>query len=131
MASQSAIDAKLRDLVAERPQYGRAAYEFIFEALDFAMMRLGKHRRRGADRHLAVDELLEGVRTFAMSQYGPLARTVLESMGIYSTEDFGEVVFNLVEKGLLNKQDTDSREQFIGGFSFQELDVSVPAELPW
>jgi uncharacterized repeat protein (TIGR04138 family) len=120
MASQSAVDIKIRELVREKPQFGQSAYHFVFEALDFTMLRLGKHRRRGEGRHLTVDELLEGVREFAISQYGPLARVVLESMAIYRTEDFGEVVFNLVDKGLLNKQDSDSPEQFKHGFSFRE-----------
>ena len=120
MASQTAVDVKIRELVREKPQFGQGAYHFVFEALDFSMLRLGKHRRRGDDRHLAVEELLEGIREFAISQYGPLARVVLESLGIYRTEDLGEVVFNLVGKGLLNKQESDSPEQFKHGFSFRE-----------
>lgn len=120
MANQTAVDIKIRELAHERPQYGPGAYHFVFEALDFTMLRMGKHRRRGQERHLAVDELLDGIREYALSQYGPLARVVLESLNIFRTEDLGELVFNLVEKGLLNKQASDSREQFADGFSFRE-----------
>lgn len=120
MAAESAVDAKIRELVRRDPRYPAGAYHFLFEALDFTMVAKGRHRRRGAERHLTVPELLDGIRGFAVSQYGPLARVVLESLGCFETRDFGDVVFNLVEAGLLNKQDSDHREQFAEGFSFRE-----------
>lgn len=129
--SQISIERTLRELTREDPRYNVAAYHFVFEALDYTMMRLGRHRRRGADRHLSVCELLDGIRSYALEQYGPLARVVLESMGVFDSADLGELVFNLVEKGLLNKQDTDSKEQFVQfGFSFREaFDEGALAEL--
>lgn len=129
--SQLSVDNKLGELVAEDPRYRAGAYHFVFESLDFTMMRLGRSRRRGADRHLSVSELLDGIRSFAISEYGPLARVVLESMGVHDTADLGEIVFNLVDKGLLNKQEADSRDQFERhGFSFREaFDEGALAEL--
>ncbi len=130
MGGQSVVDQKIRELVREDPRYAAGAYEFVFDALDYAMMRFGKHRRRGGERHLTVEELLDGIRAFAVGQYGPLARIVLESVGLYGTEDLGEVVFNLVGKGLLNKQESDERHQFANGFSFREaFDEGALAEI--
>ncbi|MBI4880091.1 MAG: hypothetical protein HY812_10605 [Planctomycetes bacterium] len=130
MGGHSVVDQKIRELVREDPRYSAGAYEFVFDALDYAMMRYGKHRRRGGDRHLSVEELLDGIRSFAIGQFGPLARVVLESAGLYGTEDLGEVVFNLVGKGLLNKQESDDREQFANGFSFREaFDEGALAEI--
>ena len=120
MSSQATVESRIRDLVRGDPRYTAEAYQFTFEALDFTMMRSGRHRRKGPERHLTVNELLDGVRDYAISQYGPLARVVLETIGIYSTEDVGEVVFNLVDQGLLNKQDDDDRAQFEGVFTFRE-----------
>lgn len=120
MSSHTTVEAKLRELVRRDPRYTIEAYHFVFEALDFAMMRTGKHRRRGSERHLSVDELLVGIRDYALGQYGPLARVVLETIGIYATEDLGEVVFNLVDEELLNKQEEDEREKFTDVFSFRE-----------
>jgi len=116
----------IRVLTRRDARYRAGAYEFVLEALDFAMLHFGKHRRRGPDRHLSVHELLDGIRSFAVTQFGPLGRLVLESMGIYSTADLGEIVFNLVDAGLLNKQDADSKEAFARGFSFhQAFDVDA------
>ena len=71
-----------------------------------------------------------GIRCFTIAQYGPLGRLVLESMRIYDTSDLGEIVFNLVDAGLLNKQETDSREAFSRGFSFQQaLEADALAHL--
>lgn len=132
MSSHSAVENKLRNLVREDSRYTEGAYHFVFEALDYAMLKQGKHRRMGAERHLTVSELLDGVREFALDEYGPLARVVLESLGIFATEDLGEVVFNMVEKGLLNKQDSDDREQFAEGFSFRDaFDQGVTIEPSW
>lgn len=131
--SQLSVEKKLRELVQEDRRYAIGAYHFVFEGLDYAMMRLGKHRRRGADRHLSVAELLDGIRIYAIAQYGPLARVVLESLGIFDTSDLGEIVFNLVGKGLLNKQEDDDKQQFAEqGFSFREaFDEGAIAELTW
>ena len=64
--------------------------------------------------------LLEGLRAYALELYGPLARLVLERWGLYRTEDFGEIVFGLVECRLLNKQESDRKSDFRNGFNFRE-----------
>lgn len=132
MAHQPAIDRKILEIVRQDGRYAPGAYQFVFEALDFTMVRLGRHRRRGVERHLAVGELLDGMRSYAIAQYGPLARVVLESMGVFETGDIGEIVFSLVESGLLNKNEADRKEQFRDGFSFREaFDDGALAELSW
>jgi len=52
--------------------------------------------------------------------FGPLAPTVFRSWRVRRTEDFGEIVFNLVERGLLGKTEKDAREDFAGGFDFDQ-----------
>ena len=75
-------------------------------------------------------ELLEGIREYAAQQFGPLAPTVFRSWGVRRTEDFGEIVFNLVESGLLGKTESDSREDFADGFDFdQAFDGPFSAEI--
>jgi len=84
------------------------------ETLDYTY-RMVKKRR-----HVTGRELLEGARRYALERYGPMARTVLEHWGIRRCEDVGEVVFNLVDNGLLNRTEKDSRDDFKGGFDFKE-----------
>jgi uncharacterized repeat protein (TIGR04138 family) len=64
-------------------------------------------------------ELLDGIRKFALKEYGPLTLTVLNHWGIRRCEDFGELVFIMVEKGLLGKTDEDRKEDFSGGYDFE------------
>ncbi len=120
MSAQTAIEQSIFEITRTDPRFRAAAYHLVFEALDFTMLRLGKSKRRGSERHLTVTELLEGFRDHAIAQFGPLSRIVLSSVGIESTDDVGEVVFRLVERGLLNKQDSDTRDQFAHAFSFRE-----------
>lgn len=119
MSVQWAVDRKILELVREDGRYSSQAYAFVFESLDHTMSRLGRERRRDQNRHLSVPELVAGMRDFAIEQYGPLARAVLHSMGVFDTSDFGEIVFGLVGKGLLNKQETDTKEQFAHVFDFK------------
>ncbi|MCL7983254.1 MAG: hypothetical protein M8862_12075, partial [marine benthic group bacterium] len=74
------------------------------------------------------EELAESARQVAIDRFGPLARTVLEHWGIHSTADIGEIVFLLVDHGVLTKQDSDSREDFEGLYSFEQ---AFEAEYPW
>ncbi len=120
MSAQTAIEQRILEITRADSRYRAGAYHLVFEALDFTMQRLGKSKRRGTERHLTVLELLEGFRDHAIDQFGPLSRIVLSSLGIESTDDVGEVVFHLVDRGLLNKQDSDTRDQFVHAFSFRE-----------
>jgi uncharacterized repeat protein (TIGR04138 family) len=109
----------LTDLIARDPRYKPAAYEFLFEALEVTRCRLAK-QRGGKVRHVTARELLEGVRLHAVQQFGLLAKTVFNQWGLYSTSDFGEMVFNLIESGEMEKTEEDSRTDFDGVFGFDE-----------
>ena len=80
------------------PRYQRDAYLFVREALDHTQKTMGKDGR-GRIRHVSGQELLAGIREFALLQFGPMAMMVLEEWGIRSCQDFGEIVFNMVETG--------------------------------
>ena len=116
-------EAGLSDVVAgickKDSRYAPDAYLFVCEALDFTV-KLLKKPNRGPDRHVKGRELLEGIRSFALQEFGPLALTVLEFWGVHSTEDFGEIVFNLVATGKLGKTQEDTKEDFAGGYDFFE-----------
>jgi uncharacterized repeat protein (TIGR04138 family) len=102
------------NIVARDQRYTFDAYQFVLEALDYTY-RMVKKRR-----HVTGQELLEGVRRHALERYGPMARTVLNHWGLRRCEDIGEVVFNLVESGLLRKTEKDSREDFKKGYDFKK-----------
>jgi uncharacterized repeat protein (TIGR04138 family) len=109
----------LEQIVIKDTRYHREAYLFVREGLDFAQKQISKSHKNEI-RHITGQELLGGLRDYGLSQYGPLTSTVLEEWGLRRCEDFGEIVFNMVEHGLLSKTEKDSREDFKGGYDFTE-----------
>jgi uncharacterized repeat protein (TIGR04138 family) len=113
------FDEVVGQLCARDARFGRDAYHFTREALDFTQ-KLVSRENKGAVRHVTGQELLEGIRQYALQQYGPMTETVLAEWGITNCRDFGEIVFNMVENGLLAKTETDSRADFQNGYEFIE-----------
>ncbi len=106
---------KLEEIVAKDPRYSAAAYEFTRHAVTYASHVLFAH-----GKHVSGRDLLEAIRRVALERFGVLAEDVLESWGLKSTEDFGEIVFRLVDAGLLAKTDDDTREDFRGVYTFRD-----------
>jgi uncharacterized repeat protein (TIGR04138 family) len=113
------FDLGLEKILAKDSRYSRDAYGFIREALDFTQKHISRENR-DAVRHISGQELLDGIRRFGLQQFGPMAVTVFEDWGITRCGDFGEIVFNMVEAGLLAKTEKDSREDFQNGYDFTE-----------
>jgi uncharacterized repeat protein (TIGR04138 family) len=84
------------------------------QVLGFTQQKL---KRQG---HLTAKELLDGLRDFAIEQYGPMAKTVLNHWGLKRTEDIGNIVFNMIEKKMLSKTESDSLDDFKNVYDFQE-----------
>jgi len=104
----------IQKIVDKDPRYKIEAYIFVMSALDFTISKLKEKR------HVTGQELLEGIREYGMMQFGPMTRTVFEYWGVKSTEDFGEIVFNMVDCGLMGKTEKDSKDDFKNGYSFVE-----------
>ncbi|MCX7722391.1 MAG: hypothetical protein N2379_04945 [Verrucomicrobiae bacterium] len=113
------FDEVIEQILAKDKRYARDAYEFVREALDYTQKKLFKHKPRETP-HVTGQELLEGIREFALQRFGPLTLLVFDEWGIRSTEDFGEIVFNMVDAGLLAKTEKDSRADFANGYDFDE-----------
>jgi uncharacterized repeat protein (TIGR04138 family) len=111
------FELKLEKILAKDPRYTREGYVFVREALDFTQQLIGRENQ-GAIRHVSGQELLDGIRQYALKQFGPMATTVLEEWGIKSCPDFGEIVFNMVEADLLAKTEKDTRADFQNGYDF-------------
>ena len=113
------FDEVLNKILASDPRYHREAYLFLREGLDYAQKQIAKANKNEV-RHITGQELLSGLRDYGLSQYGPLTALVLSEWGVRRCEDFGEIVFNMVEHGLLSKTETDGRDDFKGGYDFTE-----------
>jgi uncharacterized repeat protein (TIGR04138 family) len=119
----SNFDETLEQILQKDARYQRDAYLFVREALDHTQKMVAKATREGAKqeiRHVSGQELLEGVRVFALEQFGPMALVVFQEWGVQRCEDFGEIVFSLVESHLLAKTKNDTPEDFKGGYDFDD-----------
>jgi uncharacterized repeat protein (TIGR04138 family) len=113
------FEAAVAELILRDTRYGAEAYHFVRETLEYTQRAINK-ANKGKTRHVTGQELLAGIRTYALAQYGPMTLTLLNEWGIRRCEDFGEIVFNLVDAGLFRKEETDSRDDFRGGYDFTE-----------
>ncbi len=126
----------LDSIVASDARYQREAYVFLRDALDFTTKQ--QKKMKGATvRHVAGPELLEGVRQYALREFGPMALSVFSYWGIKRCEDIGQMVFNLIAAGIFGKTDEDSMDDFKAVYDFQEAFVEpfkpkgpVPNPLP-
>ncbi len=112
----------LDHLTDRNPRFHGKAYVFLLAALHSVLEGLDK------PRHITGRELAHGVRELALRRYGPMARTVLEHWGIHSTDDLGEMVFAMVECGVLIKREEDRMEDFLDLFDFEE---AFERDYPW
>jgi uncharacterized repeat protein (TIGR04138 family) len=117
------LDDDIMDRLRERhPRFQETAYVFVLSALHHVLEHLTE------PRHISGRELAEGVRDLAIQRFGPMARTVLEHWGIRSTADVGELVFALVDCGILIRQEEDNLGDFAGLFDFED---AFDRNYPW
>lgn len=117
----------LAGVLARDPRYPIQAYAFVFEALEFTKTQKKRSQGRArsrpkgltASRHVTGRELCEGARLLALRDYGLMALSVLSLWGIRSTSDFGNIVYNLIASGDLEKTESDSRADFDDVFDFE------------
>jgi uncharacterized repeat protein (TIGR04138 family) len=130
----------LDSIVAKDPRYQRDGYIFLRDALDFTTKQQKKIKGVSV-RHVSGPELLDGVRQYALKEFGPMVMTVFDNWGIRSCEDVGHMVFNLIGAGVFGKTEEDSIEDFKNVYDFGEAFVKPfapakpdsgrkPAQLP-
>jgi uncharacterized repeat protein (TIGR04138 family) len=112
------FEEAIRRIVAADDRYQPDAYTFVQEAIYYTQRSLGRHKQE--HKHVGGKELLNGIRDYALSTFGPMTPTVLSEWGIHSCEDFGEIVFNLIEYHQATQSQSDSREDFKNGYDFDE-----------
>ena len=115
------------ELLQQDQRYTIDAYQFVREALQYAQEVLSMPAQEApagkaakAEHHLTGQQLCEAIRVYAVEQYGYLAQTVLNSWGIHSTGDFGEIVYNLIRIEEMRKSKDDRREDFDDQYNFDD-----------
>ncbi len=118
LSPKANLDRAVDHLVDQDGRYAREAYVFLYEALNYTVKSLGKAGMPDDQRHVSGADLLRGISEFGLSRFGPLTRTVFEHWGVYKTEDFGNIVFNLVSAKQLGRTENDCLEDFIDVYDF-------------
>ena len=131
MTRQSQFQKGVKRLLARDARYAEAAYAFVRDAVTQAH----KRKVRGGSRqavHVSCAELLEAIRRHALDEFGPLALQVLNEWGIQESIDFGNIVFLMIEEGLLGAGSGDSQAAFGDAFDFRDAFVKpfVPTGRP-
>ena len=121
-------------LLQDDQRYKLEAYQFVRDGLQYAQehLKLGEKKPTShqsdegpkVEQHLTGQQLCEAIRQYAVSQYGLMAKTVLNSWGLHTTSDFGEVVYNLIRVGLMKKSKSDRREDFDDCYDFDTAFVN-------
>lgn len=114
------FEAVIRRIQEKDPRYDRGAYYFVRQGLDHTITRLEKLGKKRDSNHVSGGELLEGIREFALQQYGPMALTLLKTWGVNDCKDIGHIVFHLVDNQVLGKTEKDTIEDFECGYDFDE-----------
>ncbi len=103
----------LNEILTSDPRFTLDAYLLINRGLRYA------HQITGKKSHITAEELLEAIRQLMTKRYGQMAKAVLNSWGIFSTDDIGKVVFNLVNAGLMLEEEVDPIEKFHSVYDFE------------
>ena len=96
-------------------RYREDAYAFLMEALTYTQKKFK------SSKHVSGEEILEGIKQLLIKKYGPMALTVLNYWGITTTEDFGNMVFNLVKRKVLSKTPEDNIEVFRDAYDLESV----------
>lgn len=115
-------DGLMEQIRLRESRFDESAYLFVLAALEFLQSRLPERR------HVDGRELVNAVRELALERFGVMSRLVLEHWGVRSTAHVGDIVFALVETGLLMSQPGDSKMDFADVFDFDE---AFEGSYPW
>lgn len=125
------FNPKLTEVVRNDPRYAYEAYDFVFHAIQHTQRLMGREMPREGEtvqhrHHVSGPELLEGIRQLALAEFGMMAKTVFRAWGLTTTDDWGNVVFNLIDAELMSRTDEDRRDDFHAVYDFDEaLDYRI------
>ena len=126
------VERVITGIVRKDQRYALGAYHFVRNALDFTIKAGRGPAATKEERHVNGRELLEGLRQYTLREFGPMSKFILNEWGVASCHDFGEIVFNLVQHGVLGKSDSDKQEDFTETYTFDDAFIKpyLPAPTP-
>lgn len=139
-SEEESFSDAIAKIIEQDDRYAFGAYVLVRMALDYTVRRLFKRKeydeklgRFGKDweglwvaerYHVTGAQLLEGIGDVALGQFGPMAHALLGRWGVTESKHFGDIVFNMVEAGLLGKTERDSPADFYDVLDFNKVFVA-------
>jgi len=122
------VDSRIWELCRQDRRYAYEAYEFVCAAVTFTQQKLQRHHDQSPERHISGRELLEGLVDLAVEQFGLLASLILKRWGVHTTADVGQIVYQLIDLGILSRSERDRPEDFHDVFDLhQRLQEQIAA----
>ncbi|MCP3968036.1 MAG: hypothetical protein GY750_01810 [Lentisphaerae bacterium] len=100
------LNYKINQILKRETRYHREAYFFASASVTYTTTQLAQ------TRHVRAIELLKGISTYALKQYGPFYKDILQGWGIHKASDIGNIVYELITEQALSASEEDSREDF-------------------
>ncbi len=110
---------KVNKITLKDSRYSSDAYEFINDAVIYTVKKSEENKKENDSSHISGEELLYGVREYALKQFGPMAYSVFCEWGIFDGMAVGNIVFNMIEHKLLSSSENDSIKDFENAFDFK------------
>ena len=109
----------IEEIILQDGRYSLEAVQFVRAGLNFGIQQMHSVESPSLRRHIGGQQLCMGLRELARQKWGMMARSVLNCWNVYSTRDFGEIIFLLVESGWMQKQPSDCIDDFDDVFDFE------------
>lgn len=116
---------------AATSRYPLDAFNFVRRGLDHTVQAIHEQpdQLSERERHVSAQQLLEGIRQFALDEYGQMARLMLQRWNIHRTEDIGQIVFEMVNAGVMQATEQDDIQDFAEGYDFETaFEVAIPVD---
>jgi uncharacterized repeat protein (TIGR04138 family) len=116
-ADESFADLFAADALFE--QLAQADTRFTVEAYEFVVCALNRAAPVGGE-HVSGRDLALAFRDLALEAFGQEALKILIEWGVYTTDDIGTIVYQLIEAGRFGKRPEDRIEDFHAVYDFAE-----------
>ncbi len=123
------FDDAVSAILSTDTRYPREAYTLVTAALDHAIRaRRAERRDEGREEgpegpHVSARQLAEGLRDYMLAEFGPFAKGLLDDLNLRSTDDIGNLVYNLIGVGAFGQSKDDKRSDFHALYDFHEAFV--------
>jgi len=111
-------EKSMEEVIREDGRYPPHAYAFLHEGLARAVEQIHGAKQASGFQHVTGTQLCESLRDLALEKWGMLAPAVLKRWNILATIDFGNMVYLLIDNGLMGKTPEDSIEDFRDVYDF-------------